>query len=215
MKYSKFLSSLALSLPLILGAGSALALTATPTIYQVGSNVNISYNCSDNANQIYWFIDTGQGIEASESTNCSQVETDPFYNFNLAQHYLNDYPEQYPNRPYIITIVELLPFNPSLCYGEIELCRTDPLYVGETIIQIVNTPTPTPTLPAGLWTGGLTYGGAMAQIASPTAGIAGDMLPVALIVIGISLGLYLLTYVIGHFEQKKSKEKDEFSNTEK
>jgi uncharacterized protein (DUF111 family) len=55
----------------------------------------------------------------------------------------------------------------------------------------------------------------MAQIASPTAGIAGDMLPVALIVIGISLGLYLLTYVIGHFEQKKSKEKDEFSNTEK
>ena len=41
------------------------------------------------------------------------------------------------------------------------------------------------------------------MIASPTAAIAGDMLPVAVIVIGISLGLLLLTYVIGQFQQKK------------
>jgi uncharacterized membrane protein YuzA (DUF378 family) len=44
------------------------------------------------------------------------------------------------------------------------------------------------------------------MIASPTAGITGDLMPIVVIVIGISLGLYLLTYVIQLF-QKKKKEK--------
>jgi hypothetical protein len=75
----------------------------------------------------------------------------------------------------------------------------------ETIFSIAGgTPTPTPTTVtySSGWTGSLSYGGAMAMIASPTAAIAGDMLPIVVIVIGISLGLYLLTYAIERFSKK-------------
>jgi len=81
------------------------------------------------------------------------------------------------------------------------------------------TPTPTPSgtpvpLSAGLWSGGVGYSSLSASIGQATAGVAGDMLPVALIIIGLSLGLYLLTFVIERFSGREGRADIELGNAE-
>jgi hypothetical protein len=60
----------------------------------------------------------------------------------------------------------------------------------------------------------LGYASLSAGIGQATAGVAGDMLPVALIVIGLSLGLYLLTFTIERFSHKEGGADIELGNSE-
>ena len=81
-------------------------------------------------------------------------------------------------------------------------------YAGGATIFIVlggtptSTPTPSEYINSSGWTGSLSYAGTLAMIAEPTGAIFNDMLPIAVIVIGVLLGLFLLDFVINRFKKK-------------
>jgi hypothetical protein len=211
-KLSKLVLSLALSLPLILGA-------ITPALAaDLFLNPNIGETLTDILVVQYWSPDpyhdsqftifdniTENSIATSARADWQQLPISLLAIGFTSPTIAGDY-SLYQFSAYVDGCDH--PTTKSACIAGI---AEHGWGSGDNFSLLAPTP-PTPSgLPAGLWTGGLTYSGAMAQIASPTAGIAGDMLPVAVIVIGISLGLYLLTYVIGQFR----KPKDEFDNPKK
>lgn len=240
MKYLKYLSLSLFVLPFTLGAGSAQAgtlnlspTTTTPADYCTIQIIDSETDPVNYDNGLTIFnADTGQPVEPGGSgdgetympvsiceANFGLPTSLPAGNYVLIEWYASssEWGSCYCGGGGVGTSCPYYPdwgnLHPE--YFNLASCRLASTYLSEASYTITeNGGTPTP-LPAGLWTGGLTYGGATASISAMTAAVGGDMIPIALIVIGISLGLYLLTYVIGQFKQKKSKEKDEFSNPEK
>jgi hypothetical protein len=212
-KLSKLVLSLALSLPLIFGAGSALALTIQGGNQNVNKDSIITWSCG---------LATGENDELGErfeiyAPNGAWIQNLVCYNTDTNNSLFSSLLSE--PLPYgVYTLLEVTLGDPENinCATEEEVDHRESLQSFMDFCvpfnnEIFNLNLIPSGLPAGLWTGGQTYGGVMAAIAEPTTGIAGDMLPIAIIVIGISLGLYLLTYVIGQFK----KPKDEFDTSKK